>query len=287
MLDKQVHTFGCRIIAKLPEARVRELNLDPLFKSVEGFLLGAAREKKAWIAFILGACVVCDDITNAIFIEDEFPASERAVRRALIKHGYADPRTYPEDPEPYTRDFLDGGAAARKGPGAPKREMTVDSTNGSGGGSTAASGPLLTRDKRKRLTADQRRDSEEIRSILQGGGATGTAETPADKPSGGARDPHFTAKVNLEAILEEAGSNEPGTNANANNDQQSGTAENDLQYEVERILQQKRALNTNTNKTKISSRLSFGGTTTNRPGMGCAERNERAGSAAGLSEAAD
>ena len=52
VLDKQVHTFGCRIIAKLPEVQLRELNLDPLLKSVEGIFLGAASEKKAWIVFI-------------------------------------------------------------------------------------------------------------------------------------------------------------------------------------------------------------------------------------------
>ena len=60
-------------------------------------------------------------------------------------------------------------------------------------------------------------------------------------PSEGAHDPRFTAKINLEAILEEAGSDEPSIGADTEGDQQ---------YEVERILQHKRALNTKTNKTE-------------------------------------
>ena len=85
MLDAHVHTFGCRVIFTLPEPRRRELNLDPTLTSVENINLGAADGKKRWIVLILGAYVVCEDVTNAMFIEDKFPATERCVREGLIK----------------------------------------------------------------------------------------------------------------------------------------------------------------------------------------------------------
>ena len=145
-LDKEVHTFGCKVVCYVRPEHRRAWNLDPNITSVDGIYLGRAREKKGAMVLVLGAYKIEDDFTNVLYIEDEYPAEETVVRKGLIKHGYADARTYSEEMIEYERDFMDGGEAMRGKAGRPLGSASADPR------ATGKDAPLGVGDMRKRMS---------------------------------------------------------------------------------------------------------------------------------------
>ena len=146
VLDAQVHPIFCKVAVHVTPELAKRWSLDPLLKAVSGIFLGKAPEKKGWLVLVIGAMVLINGCSNVVFLEDEYPCKERYVRELLIKHGWADARTYPLDYDAYESEFLDGGAAARKTAGRPRKEDSALTSH-----NIKLEPPIAQRDMRKGL----------------------------------------------------------------------------------------------------------------------------------------
>jgi hypothetical protein len=151
VLDAQVHPLFCKIVVHVSKELARKWNLDPTLRMVTGLFCGKAHEKKGWLALVLGCGTMIDGCSNVVFIEDEFPCRDTHVRALLIKHGWADARTYPATYGSYESEFTDGGVAARKTAGRPRADDAAHPTH-----MHDDDPPIAKRDMRKGLTDSQR-----------------------------------------------------------------------------------------------------------------------------------